>query len=158
MANQEGMGMNTTKELALTLRIECLEKSIASIKADYKALVEAESKPEYPDDTFGQFGVEKTYGYLRNTKVNNIFRYVHKNQEGNSYYYASIECFTPLPEAILPHPVENTGVCPWKDGDEVRVEFENGDFITNDTPEKWTWKSICGNNIVRSQLIKRAGE
>jgi len=55
-------------------------------------------------------------------------------------------------------PVENTGVCPWKDGDEVRVEFEDGMFTANTHPTKWDW-SLGGKDdgtIVISQLIKRA--
>jgi len=138
-----------------------LKKMLDKITELVEAEIEAENKPKYPDDTFGQFGVEKAYGYLKNTNGlnNKIFRYQHKNQEGEAYYYASIECFTPLPEAILPHPVENDGTCPWQDGDEVRVELSNGAFETDTVPINWAWrKNIRLTHIVRSWLIKRAGE
>jgi len=133
-----------------------LVAKIDMLYPEIETLVEAESKPKYPDGTPGTFGNKNIFGFLATNRYTGEYCR-HLTPEINNYQ-GSFKNFTPLPEAILPHPVENTGTCPWNDGDEVRVEFEDGEFATDDTPEKWNWKSNRGNNIVRSQLIKRAGE
>jgi len=132
-------------------------KDLDRLKSSHDALV---NKPEYPDGTLGLVSGNDHKGNLFVRLIN------VKNKDfpysGTTYFTGAevlnYRYFNPLTEAILPMPVENTGVCPWKDGDEVRVEFDNGDFITDNTPEKWYWTSTRGNNIVRSQLIRSAGK
>jgi len=140
--------MNATKEL------EDLGKQIKLLTIKYDALVEAENKPEYPNGTPGYFGKYKYFGFLKNL-TGAIERWGNHDLSGDCGLYNLGE-FTPLPEAILPMPVENTGTCPWKYGDEVRVEFENGNFATDSCPTIWNWTASRPNPIVRSQLIKAA--
>jgi len=147
--------------MILTSEAEVNMEKIKALRKEYNELIEAESKPEYPDGTFGRFSDVGTFGpcgFLKNEGRNLPYQ-MHNTPELDDQQYERFKYFTPLPEAILPHPVENTGTCPWKDGDEVRVELSNGDFETDTVPINWAWrKNIRLTHIVRSQLIKRAGE
>jgi len=150
--------MNDLKELGEQIKVLQLnygvdEKLLQGIAEKYDALV---NKPEYPDGTPGSLVID-------GDATNHIVKLINLEGGGfsgtniiNNYRCGKYKHFMPLTTAILPHPVENTGVCPWQDGDEVRVEFENGEFATDDTPEKWNWTFHRGNNIVRSWLIKAA--
>jgi len=139
-----------------------LKKMLDKITELVEVEIDDESKPKYPDGTPGYFGGYEFFGYLKNITKDKIKICVNSDLSEDCSFvrlYNVIE-FTPLAEAILPMPVENTGTCPWKDGDEVRVEFNDGDVSTTrkSASDQWNWGFDAFRPIVRSWLIKRAGE
>jgi len=141
-----------SKYLNLIIKVK---NRLMEIEEKYDALV---NKPEYPDGTPGMVSdndhTDKLFVRLINTDIKD-FPY-----SGTTYFSGNrvlnYRNFFPLLESILPMPVENDGTCPWKDGDEVRVEFANGEFQTDTDPIGWNWNLSSGRTILRSQLIKRA--
>jgi len=128
---------------------------LVKLQENYAALV---NKPEYPDGTLG-------FIYDNDSPVRYLVRLINITSQrfpytGEDYLsknvYGNFSNFTPLTTAILSMPVENTGTCPWKDGDEVRVEFESGAFETDHNPHGWVWDRSRGSQIVKSWLIKAA--
>jgi len=142
------------KKETMQILIDELRKDADLWQSRYDALVEAENKPEYPDGTPGYFGDYKIFGFLET--ADHEAPYCRHLTPDLDTYQGSFIRFTPLPEAILPHPVENTGTCPWNAGDEVRVEFVNGTFKTDTEPTEWDWDLLSTHYIVRSWLIKAA--
>jgi len=140
-------------------------EKINYLREEYNALVEAENKPEYPDGTTGYLSDNKDMS--SSSPLVRLINLPDSKFSGTHHVtghkYADYENFVPLDETILSTPVENTGTCPWEDGDEVRVEFANGTFETDTCPTIWNWSQsrweerlLKHNPIVRSQLIKRA--
>jgi len=155
--------MNELKELGnliskckTDLNIQAL--NIKKLQCEYADLVNKPEHPEYPNGTFGMFNDASgggVYGYLKNEDHNSPYQ-MHDVPTLDDPDFERWKHFTPLTEAILPMPVENTGTCPWNDGDEVRVEFENDTFETDHNPHGWTWDKLRGSQIVRTWLIKAA--
>jgi len=139
-----------------------LGAQIKELQVKFDALVEAESKPEYPDGTPGYFWDDdysmRVLGFIS----------IKENYSGSGFSCASnaeihsglsdgYKNFTPLTEAILPDPVQHDGgKYPGDPDDFVFVTYYTGAEVKGFARDhNWSRTALC-SPVATYQVIKRA--